>query len=319
MNKNFQIVLVGGNGFIGKALGKALLLKGYKNITTVSRGERAYQNPDIPNISGIDITNPKTLEVPMASADIVINLAGCISFAQNDREKLLQINGEGALNVLRACEKNKKLHRFIHVSSTSAFGVPSREIDETFRFDWSKNNRFVYSYSKFMANDAIDNSMVPTNIIYPSASFGSGNKNTQKILKYAKNKKYLFLPPGANSIMDVRDLVESIIVILEKAPLKENYILCGETFRFSDLFRMICNALGQNTKIIIFPQWFKKPMLILARLVESFGSQKIGYEQMYLSFHSLQYSNKKLKKLGYTPKYSLFQTLKDILLEEPTQ
>jgi len=319
MNKNLKILLIGGNGFIGKTLIKTLSEKGYKNLTTTSRGETKQRNPDIPNIPAVDITKPETLGIPIASADIVINLAGFISFARKDREKLLIVNGEGALNVLRACEKNKNLHRLIHIGSTSAFGVSAKNIDETFRFDWSEDNGFVYSYSKFIANDAIDDSIVPTNIIYPSASFGSGNKNTQKILKYAKNKKRLFLPTGANSIIDVRDLAESIVVVLEKAPSKENYISCGESFRFSDLFRITCNALGQNTKIIVFPQWFQKPMLILARLVEIFGSQKIGYEQMYLSFHSLKYSNKKLKKLGYTPKYPIFQTLEDILSEDSTQ
>lgn len=304
MNKNLKILLIGGNGFIGKVLKKALLERGYGNVKSVSRKDL-----------GVDITKVETLERYILEADVVVNLAGMISFAWKNRGKLLEINGEGALNVLRVCEKNKKLHRLIHLSSTSAFGAPESEVDESFRFDWAGNEGLVYSYSKFVANDEIVESEVPTNIVYPCASLGAGNKNTQRFLKYAKDKSRIFLPPGTNAVMDVRDLVEAIVVVMEKAPKNENYILCGESLPFSELFETVFKILKQDTKITVLPKWLEKPMCSMVRFLETMGSKKIESEQMYLSFQSLKYSNEKIKRLGYKAKYSLKETLENILAD----
>ena len=317
MNKDVKILILGGNGFIGKELGTALLEKGYVNITTTSRRERQSSDIKSKHISGVEIMKPETLEKPIAEADVVINLAGFISFAQKDRKKLLQVNGKGALNVLHACEKNKKLYRLIHLSSTASFGFSSQIIDESFCFNWSSHKNLVYSYSKFIANQAIENSTVPTNIIYPCLVLGSGgSENVRNLLKYARNKKNLLVTPGQNSIIDVRDLAASIVTVLEKSPSKENYISCGESVSFSDFFRVISETFGQKTKIRTLPLWMYFPLLLIAQVSETFGSKKIGYEQIALGFQKRNHSNKKLKNLGYVPKYSLRQTLADILSEE---
>ncbi len=117
-----RILLIGGTGFIGRSLLSSLSSE--HTITVVARslddksGILSAQ-PNITFFSGFDICHPQTFSDFFARHDIVINLAGLVSFHQKDREKLMNINYQGTLNIIAACEKNK-IQKLIHVSSTAA-------------------------------------------------------------------------------------------------------------------------------------------------------------------------------------------------------
>lgn len=317
MWRDKHVLILGGNGFIGRTLVRLLHKKGYEHITSASRREVRQKIAGVEYFSGVDITRPETIEPLIAKADVVLNLAGLVSFSQKDRLKLLEINAEGAKNVLDACAKNKNLFRFIHVSSSASFGFGQEEITEETQFDWSGHKNLVYSYSKFLANEIVHQSSIPTNILYPTLVLGPGNQDsTGKFFEYVRNKKKILVPSGSNSVIDVRDVAAAIELVLQSAPPKENYILSTQSVSFEKLFERIIRVLGQDTRISVLNPFWGKVLPWVTKAVEFFGIENVKYEQIFLGFQHRRHSNRKLRSLGFHPQYFLDQTLRDFLKED---
>ena len=136
-----HILIIGGTGFIGKYLSKSLKAHGFKNILAISRKEQLA-----------DVSSKKSIEPFIAKADFVINMAGLVSFSKKNRKKLLDINNQGALNVLYLCEKYPNVKKLIHISSTASFGFNEQAVSEETFFDWKNHKHLGYSYSKFLPN-----------------------------------------------------------------------------------------------------------------------------------------------------------------------
>ena len=124
--KDSKVLIIGGTGFVGNALVKALEEQGFSDVAAVSRSSH-----------GVDVTDLATLLPFVSTADYVINLAGYISFHKKDRDEVLKINNEGSINVLRACENND-VKKLVHMSSTASFGFGHDMVTEETEFDWDK-------------------------------------------------------------------------------------------------------------------------------------------------------------------------------------
>lgn len=315
-----RILLLGGTGFIGQHVLHVLREKKYMNLTVASR--RVFSGSDsmkgVRFFSGIDVTRPETLEPLIREADIVLNLSGFVSFSRWHKKKLHEVNYQGALNILQLCEKHSSsVQRLIHLGSTAGLGFGPEDITETNQFDWSKYPQLPYSYSKFRPISKIDTSSVPTNILYPSLVLGPGDeKSTQKLFAHIRGKKKIFVPPGCNSYVDVRDLAEAIVLVLEKSPPKENYIVCSQTVSFSELFLRVSEVSGQKVRIKVLPDWLEKTIPLLARGAEFFAIPNVRYEQIFMGFQRRCHSNQKIRQLGFSPQFSLFDSLKDSLSEK---
>lgn len=286
--KDSRILIIGGTGFIGKKLTEILRGKGFSDVRSVSRSGH-----------NVDVTNYETVHPHVAEADVVINMAGLVSFFKGDRERLMRVNHQGALNVLKACEECERPQRLIHVSSSAALGYGDDVIHEESEFDWGSHKFLGYSYSKHLPNRVIHQSSHPTNIIYPPLVVAPEDEtNTKRLLNYLKGKKLVFAPPGMNGIIHVNDLCEAISLVLEKAEPKKNYIVNGENVSFVDLFKAIGG--GQVVKI---PKFLGGVLHVVARLLEKLGFN-VPSESVFLGFKNREFSSDKIKNdLGFVPKH----------------
>ncbi len=296
--KDSKVLIIGGTGFIGNALVKALEERGFSDVAAVSRSSH-----------GVDVTDLETLLPFIATADYVINLAGHISFHKKDRDDVLKINNEGALNVLRACE-NGDVKKLLHMSSTAAFGFDHDLVTEETEFDWDKNKNLGYSYSKFLPNKQIHESGMPTNIIYPPLVIGpDSNVNVERLIQYVHGKSTVFAPPGINAYIDVRDLADAIVRVLEDAENKQNFIVAKENITFVELFAAIAEGLGQQSKIRKIPEFLKGPVVGISRLLEGLGIS-IPSENLFLGFKERKFDSTKISRmLGFEPKHGYRESL----------
>lgn len=295
--KDKRVLILGGGGFIGKSLVKELQKSGYIHVSSVSR-----------SVGSADVTKKSSIERWIREADIVINLAGYVSFFKKDLKILMEINHRGALNVLELCEKYDK--RLIHIASSAALGFSDEIIDENSNFDWKKYKFLSYSYSKFLPLQAIKESKVFTNIIYPPFVIGKEGAETIRLFDYVKGKNFLFIPQGENAFIDIADLSRAIRLVLEKADRKDDFIVKGGDCSYLDLFRTTAKRLGQNTKIIKIPKSFEKIIVFLVNFLEKIGLS-IPAENIYLGFKKRNFDSSKIEdKIGFKPEISLEQSLK---------
>ncbi|MBW3011234.1 NAD-dependent epimerase/dehydratase family protein [Candidatus Woesearchaeota archaeon] len=313
-----NILITGGTGFVGQHLVKELSKDKKNKISVVCRKKRNDFYIDIstfPNVKihhGVDVLDYPLMEKYFKGADVVFDLAGCISFKKSDRQKLIAINRNGALNVLRACEKHN-VKKLIHISSTAALGFRNKVIDEEFNFDWSKyKDKCVYSYSKSLPDKHILESKIDSILVYPPLIMGPGDKtNTPKLLR-AIQKGLPFNPPGRNSVVDVRDLAKALVLLMKKDVKNDKFIISSGSYTYEQMNTIIARTIGAKPVTRVIPNPLLYPLLAAALLVEKISPDPpITYENLFLSFKNRVHSSKKIADLGFRPQYPLSQTVVD--------
>jgi dihydroflavonol-4-reductase len=313
-----NILLIGGQGFIGQYLARELAASPANKITIASRkihSDHFIDLHSLPNttlLHGVDITNNATIGKVVEGMDVVVNLAGMISFKRRDRKELININHHGALNVLKACEK-AGVQKLIHLSSTAAMGYSNEIMDETFSFDWKGKENCVYSYSKYLANKTLLQSNIPVIVVYPPLVLGPGDKtNTLKLINAIKQGKIPKHPPGSNSLVDVRDLARAIAFLANASTAHKEFIISGGSYPFRQINETIAMATKVKSPLKVFSPIMKSPLQIAATLLELFSKNPpLTYENVFFSFRDRKHSSERLKGAGFNFEYSLEKTIED--------
>lgn len=123
-----KILVTGGSGSLGKHLLKELLVRGAKEIISVSRDEGLIkeaqdeiQSPDVKWVIG-DVSDRDFIKRILENIDLVYHTAALkhVTLAENNPREVLKINILGILNIL---DYAQKVQRFINISSDKAIGV----------------------------------------------------------------------------------------------------------------------------------------------------------------------------------------------------
>lgn len=311
-----NILVTGATGFIGKYFIKKLCAS-YKSITILTRSQKPIQRDNsipssVKTIYEANITKYSTIEKEFENIDLVIHLAGFVSFYQKDKERLLSINNKGSLNVLKACQKHN-VKKIIHVSSTAALGFSDEAIDEDFIFDWEPYKQCIYSYSKYLPNKAIAESSINTTIVYPSLVLGPGDTtNTNKYIEAIQKNKIPFHMPGEISYIDVRDFVNALIFIIQNNLKNESIIITHKSYSFKQMNEIVAQTIQASSPKKVMKPIFECILPFLALIYEKIIPHPIiSYENVFMSFKKRRLNNSKLSQLGFISEYSLDQTIKD--------
>ena len=125
-----EYLITGGTGFIGAAITRSLVTKGYqvRVLDNESRGaikRLADIKQDFEFIKG-DIRNPKTVEKALRGVDSVIHLAfiNGTEFFYSKPEQVLEVGVKGITNIIDACVKNN-VGDLVVASSSEVYQTPS--------------------------------------------------------------------------------------------------------------------------------------------------------------------------------------------------
>ena len=313
-----NILVMGGNGFVGQHLVKRLSEIQGSKINVLCRKRHEIYLVDIETLANVrvvydcDITDFTAIENHFAYIDIVFNLAGFISFSQRDKEQLIAVNHHGALNVLKASEKHN-VKKMIHLSSTAAYGFSDDVIDENTQFDWSGYKKCVYSYSKSLPDDELIQSKMNVIVVNPPTIFGPGDAKLLDIFNVVK-KGSPFVPSGRNSVVDVRDLVAALVMVMEKELPNQKLIVTGGNYSIMELNSAISKVLAVRPPRFNIPKFFSPLLgwliLLADSLIKNLG---VGYDQMIFGFKDRIHSDARMRALGYIPEYALEESINDTL------
>jgi dihydroflavonol-4-reductase len=258
-----MILVTGGTGLVGAHLLLELLQKGMEvmavkrpssNLNKVKSIFSYYtENPEsyFSKIQWVDVdllSLPSVVEA-CAGMEHVYHCAAFISFNPSDKRTMLINNIAGTANIVDAC-LTTDVKKLCHVSSVAALGEPSEDEDITEKTLWkSGKGRSTYAISKFKSEMEVWRGTcegLNAIIVNPSVILGPGNWQSGSASIVENIYKGLkFYPPGKTGFVDVRDVVNAMVILMDSENVNERYILNAENVFYKDVFTRIAKKLDK--------------------------------------------------------------------------
>ncbi|MEO0341527.1 MAG: NAD-dependent epimerase/dehydratase family protein [Bacteroidota bacterium] len=250
---NKKILVTGGTGFLGSYLLRYLLQNGDCTIRAIYRDYEKVNLlfPDIKEqIEWIecDILDTVGMEDALTGIDLVYHSAALISFQRKDRKKMLEVNVQGTANIVDLA-LHTGVKKMLYVSSIAALGrtKPGQLIHEKNQWERSPYNT-NYGLSKYLGEQEAWRGFaegLEVVVVNPAMILGSQDwdKGLARFFKMI-HEGFSFYPVGGNGLVDVRDVVEMMVLLMDSNINGERYIASSETLKYQDFFTLIASALS---------------------------------------------------------------------------
>lgn len=279
-----MILVTGGTGLVGTHLIYELLKRGEKvrairrESSKIEKLEKVisyyHKKPQdlLKNLEWVygDILDIYSLEEAMEGVDKVYHAAAIISFKPADHKKMIENNTKGTANIVNAA-LSKKIKKLCHVSSIASVGRDNTKevVSENDQWTYSKQQS-AYAISKFESErevwrataEGLDAVIVNPSIIFGPGHWGEGS--SQIFSKIGSGLK--FYTKGITGYVDVRDVVESMIQLMESSIKNERFILNAENVSYKDLFKNIAKELKVNIPHIYISKHMSELVWRLAKV-----------------------------------------------------
>lgn len=310
-----KILITGGTGFIGSHLAKKLYNKKNEIVIFAKDGSHQYlKGLDVRIIKG-DIRDYDAVLKAVKGCDYVYHLAANTSSNKNDKELLFSTNVNGTEKVLKASLKSK-VKKVVYVSSGSTLGYykDERPLAEDAAIDFIDN---AYAQSKKIGEDkAVEYAKKGLNvsIVLPAYVLGAGvvDKRQVNLFRSISSGRIKFTYPGGGGTVAVEDLVDGIVLVMEKGKPGERYLLSNEYVRLFDFYNLIARIMKKPKIRLKIPRIAYYPMYILGfALGRMMKNPPITEESVRWHFNYRVYDSAKAKKeLGWNPKITLAESIK---------
>ena len=237
-----KILITGANGFLGSAITKLGLKKGYK-VNVLVR-----ESSDLENLKKIsskinfyygDVSKIDSIHKAIFDSDIVFHVAADYRLWAKRTSEIYSSNVLGSENVaLKVLELKKFL---VYTSSVATLGIRNDKISDEKSLGDFDQMLGDYKKSKFLAEiiikKLIKNRKLKSIIVNPSTPIGPGDiKPTPTgkiILDILKKKMPAYVDTGLNFV-HVKDVAEGHFLALKYGKVGENYILGGQNIDFKE-------------------------------------------------------------------------------------
>lgn len=309
-----QVFLTGSTGFIGQALVRTMRGRGW-NVTALVRDPDAaagrwLAGQGVRLVRG-DVTQPAGLREAMQGADAVVHNAGVYEFGANRAlvERMRAVNVDGTRHVLGAA-REAGVARTVCVSTVWAHGPRGPEAGDE-RSPRRRSAVNAYALTKFDAHDEALRERergLPLSIVMPNAVVGANDHSVfGHLLRLYLMKR---LPPvawGADSVfamVDVHALADGICRAAERAPMGEDYFLCGQPQTIRQMLGHWARHEGGIAPLLWLPGWLMKLQLGPLEPLQRWAGLPafLSREAVSSGLCHLNYSSAKARRdLGWSP------------------
>jgi dihydroflavonol-4-reductase len=309
-----KVFLTGGTGFIGQALAKSLIKRGW-SVTALVRKPGSTQAQVLSRtgaqLTTGDINDRESMRSAMSGADIVVHNAGQYEYGLDKagEQRMRAINVAGTKTVLGLAHE-LKVPRTVYVSTVQAFGdTGDSQRDEN--FVRQAPCRTIYEQAKTDAHKValgFQQQGMPLIIVCPHQVIGP---NDHSAFGYFM-RLYVngVMPPvgwSPNTIfccVVLNDLAEGIALAAEKGRLGEMYLLCGERTVFREIFDFWRRKPGSFAPRIWLPAGLAAALFAPLEPLQRMAGLPafISRETVRAAATNWNFSNEKAKReLGWTP------------------
>lgn len=265
-DKKYTILLLGGTGFVGKALCYQLVEQGHQ-VIVLSRNPKAHRDLEVlPTLRLIkaDIHDERVLIYQCLNVDIVINLVGILNAHDLSGKDFDKVHTELAKKIVNAC-RLQNVKQLVHVS---ALGADSRTAPSH------------YLRSKGKAEETIARAQSPllnVTIFRPSLIIGCGAafiKQFRRLLQFSPGVMVL---PCAHSLyapVSLNNVIQAIgHSVMNHACFGRRYNLCGpKVYSLKTLVSLMAQGLNKKCWIISLNTYFS---LWCARVLQFFPGKPL--------------------------------------------
>jgi dihydroflavonol-4-reductase len=223
-----RVLVIGGTGFIGGAIVRAAVQRGWQVRATRRNESRCGAVCDLAEQGLIewfsaDLANLESMTKAMSGCQLVFHAAGYYPMS----------NWNGAGQLRQAQDQIEA-------------------VLESFRRSGADRLVYTSSLSKMVMEQAVLESGLQAVVLCPTSVFGPGDvKPTSGVLIINVARGLLpFYVDGCNNAVDVRDLAATQLVAAERGQTGERYIVGGENLSFRQIISIIAGEAGRRP-----PHW----------------------------------------------------------------
>ncbi len=274
-NQKETVLITGANGFVGSRLCRRLMADGFQVIAGIRRGCDMSLIDDIDlDCRYGDITKAETLPDMVKDIDYIIHNAGLVK-AQRP-EQFYKVNQIGAKNLLQVALEDKKLRKFIYISSVAAAGPSTAGNPLT--EDQPPRPITEYGRSKVAGEKEVlgFSDKIPVVIIRPSAVYGPGDQEAFTFFQILDNriKPYIGNLSRRIQMVHVDDLCLGISLALRSQTKTGSiyFIAESQAYSYRDLIKNIRKATGKVALPMYVPGWGVRIIAAISEnIVRAFG------------------------------------------------
>jgi nucleoside-diphosphate-sugar epimerase len=307
------ILITGGTGLLGSAVGKALLQEGHRVRLMVRNPQRAQALVHLGGeVIQADLTNPPSLERAVTGSQIVLHFAGALTGDTSDKAYFQKVNVEGSLLLAQAALSGG-VERFLHASTAWVYGFAANPgTTERSPYLVSKG---LYIDTKIEAEQQLQQLRLekglPLVVVQPSQVFGPEDKHwTLTSLRYIQNGQMILVNKGSGSIQPIYidDVVVGVLAAVRQGRIGEAYLLCGsEAITLKRFYGELAGLLGRK-KIPTVPGWLGMMLASLFEGLSTLTHRPPLFTRAILranTMHASYDGTKARTELGFVPQISL--------------
>ena len=322
-------LITGATGHLGSVLLKRLQERKENIRALVLPGEEHLIPEGVECITG-DVRDIESL-VPFFDRKgydcvTLFHCAAIITILSDNNPALWDVNVNGTENILKKALENN-VEKVVYVNSVH--GIPEKPFPEVItESDTFSPDLVIGQYAKSKAaaaTIALDYAKKGLNLtmVHPSGIIGPGDKYNNnfsvRTVKAMYNGQIPFIIKGGYDFVDVRDVVEGMLLAEEKGKPGESYILNGDYISIEKLMEITFALQNKKPRKIMIPEFLVK----VVAPINEWVSLHMGKKKPLLTKYSIQtlHANgffshaKATNELGYHPR-PIADSVKDTALEE---
>jgi len=321
-----RITVTGASGFLGSYVTDNLVNKGYTLRGTYhTPGKKQALSAKNVEPVYMDLGKPETFLNVVRNTDVLIHLAAYYTFT-GKKNLYYKLNVE-ATRLLAEQALKHGVKRFVYCSSTEAIGpVENPPGDE----ETPPNPQFEYGRSKLLAEQTIRDLAskgLSYTIVRPSGLYGPGNVNDVSywfITSFAKGGFISKFKIGDGETLiqfaHADDVAKGFALVVENLEKSENQIFIlseDKAYTYNEVYKVLSELTGNPP-----PKYSLNPSVAKFILSFTHAYSLVKGDNNLLLRRSIvdsvtkhrAYSIEKAKKLlGYSPRYSLREGLKETI------
>lgn len=263
-----QVCIIGGSGFIGRAIVRQATSVGYRVTVACRHPERARDlMVNGARLAKVDVTSGDGLQEAVAGQNCVINLVGLLF--ERGRYSFNAAHVKGTEHVLKACKK-AGVTQYLHMSALGAGKVPAS----------------LYARTKGEAETRVRQSALNWTIFRPSIVYGEGDSFFNKFKAMTALLPVLPVIAGDTRFQPVwvEDVARAFVFSIGNYRVEgQVYALGGpKSYSFMELMQLLMSALGRSRLLIPVPGFAAK---IMAAFMQVLPTPPLTPDQLKLLQH----------------------------------